>query len=344
MKAAVIHEHGEVGVLRVEDIPEPKPAPDEVLLKVLCAGLNHLDIWVRKGRPGATLTMPHVLGSDAVGVVQAVGTQVKNVRAGDEVVVYPGLSCGHCAFCTQGQRSLCESFGIVGLNRPGTFAEKVAVPASNVYPKPAHLSIEEAGGLVLASLTAWRMLITRADVKPGDCILIHGIGGGVAVSALQLAKRAGAEVIVTSSSDDKLARATELGADHTINYQKENVAERTRQITSGHGVDVVIDAVGAATWPIDLSVVHKGGRIVLCGITTGALAETNLQAVYWNQLTIMGSTLGSTGDLDQMLKAVKVAGFIPVVDEIFPLEKVQEATKKMEAGKQLGKIVLKVSD
>jgi NADPH2:quinone reductase len=328
----------------VEDIPEPKPAPDEVLLKVLCAGLNHLDIWVRKGRPGATLTMPHVLGSDAVGVVQAVGTQVKNVRAGDEVVVYPGLSCGHCAFCTQGQRSLCESFGIVGLNRPGTFAEKVAVPASNVYPKPAHLSIEEAGGLVLASLTAWRMLITRADVKPGDCILIHGIGGGVAVSALQLAKRAGAEVIVTSSSDDKLARATELGADHTINYQKENVAERTRQITSGHGVDVVIDAVGAATWPIDLSVVHKGGRIVLCGITTGALAETNLQAVYWNQLTIMGSTLGSTGDLDQMLKAVKVAGFIPVVDEIFPLEKVQEATKKMEAGKQLGKIVLKVSD
>ncbi|MBN2131712.1 MAG: zinc-binding dehydrogenase [Sedimentisphaerales bacterium] len=344
MRAAVFHEHGGVDVLRVEDVPEPKPAADEVVLKVLCAGLNHLDIWVRKGRPGATLKMPHVLGSDAVGVVQAVGVQVKNVTAGDEVVVYPGLSCGHCAFCEQGQRSLCASFGIVGLNRSGTFAEKIAVPAGNVYPKPAHLSNEEAGGFVLAYLTAWRMLMTRAEVKPGDCILIHGIGGGVAVCALQLAKSAGAEVIVTSSSDEKLVQAKKLGADYTINYQKENVAERAQQITAGQGVDVVIDAVGAATWPIDLSVVHKGGRIVLCGITTGALAETNLQAVYWNQLTIMGSTLGSAGDLRQMLKAVKVAKLRPVVDEVFPLAKVQEATKKMEAGKQLGKIVLKVSD
>jgi NADPH:quinone reductase-like Zn-dependent oxidoreductase len=289
------------------------------------------------------LQTPHVVGSDAVGVVQAVGAQVKNLKVGDEVVVYPGIGCGHCEFCEQGERSLCPSFGIIGLNRAGTFAEQVAVPASNVYPKPPHLSNEEAGGFVLAYLTAWRMLMTRAGVEPGDSVLIHGIGGGVASCALQLATRVGAEVIVTSSSDDKLAKAKGLGADHVINYTREDVAQRVKQITFNRGVDVVVDAVGAATWPIDLSVVRKGGRIVLCGITTGPLAETNLQAVYWNQLTILGSTLGSVGDLRQMIRAVTVSGLKPVVDEVFPLERVRDAMKKMEAGKQLGKIVLKVS-
>lgn len=344
MKAAVIHGHGELDVVHVEDVPEPKPAADEVVLKVLCAGLNHLDIWVRKGRPGTQLKTPHVLGSDAVGVVQAVGGQVKDVKVGDEVVVYPGIGCGHCEACERGERSLCPSFGIIGLNRAGTFAERVAAPASNVYPRPTHLSNEEAGGFVLAYLTAWRMLMTRAEVELGDSVLIHGIGGGVALCALQLAQRVGAEVIVTSSSDDKLARAQELGADHAINYTREDVAEHVRQVTSSRGVDVVIDAVGAATWPIDLSVVRKGGRIVLCGITTGPLAETNLQAVYWNQLTILGSTLGSLGELRQMIRAVTVSGLKPVVDEVFPLESVRDAMKKMETGKQFGKIVLKVSD
>ncbi|MBN1361451.1 MAG: zinc-binding dehydrogenase [Sedimentisphaerales bacterium] len=344
MRAAVIREHGGVDVLRVEEVPEPKPAADEVLVKVLCAGLNHLDIWVRKGRPGAKFQMPHVMGSDAVGVVEAVGAEVTHVKAGDEVVIYPGLSCGHCGACARGERSLCASFGIVGFQRPGTFAEKVAVPAYCVYPRPVHLSPEEAGGFVLAYLTAWRMLMTRAEVRPGDCVLIHGIGGGVAICALQLAKQAGAEVIVTSSSDEKLSRARELGADHTINYRKEDVAGHAREITGSSGVDVVIDAVGAATWPIDLSVVHKGGKVVLCGITTGAIAETNLQAVYWNQLTLMGSTLGSMDDLRRMVKAVEVGNLRPVVDEVFPLKKVQEATQKMEDARQLGKIVLKVSD
>ena len=343
MKAAVIREHGEVSVLKVEDIPEPKPAAGEVLVKVLCAGLNHLDIWVRKGRPGASLQMPHVMGSDGVGVVEAVGERVEHVKVGDEVVVYPGLGCNKCDACARGETSLCPSFGIVGFHRAGTFAEKVALPGCNVYPKPAHLSAEEAGGFVLTYLTAWRMLMTRAETLPGDCVLIHGIGGGVAVSALQLAKRFGAKVIVTSSSDEKLSRATEMGADDGINYQKEDVTERVRALTSGRGVDVVIDAVGAATWPINLAVVRKGGRIVLCGITTGAKAETNLQAVYWNQLTIMGSTLGSVADTHQMLGAVEVGRMQPVVDEVFPLEAVVEATKKMEAGKQLGKLVLKIS-
>jgi len=343
MKAAVIREHGEVDVLRVEDIPEPKPASGEVVVKVLCAGLNHLDIWVRKGRPGASLDGPHVMGSDAVGIVEAIGDNVAHVKAGDAVVIHPGLGCGRCDACARGEVSLCPSFGIVGFQRDGTFAEKVALPACNVYPKPAHLSNEEAGGLVLTYLTAWRMLMTRAQTKPGECVLIHGIGGGVAVCALQLAKYAGAKVIVTSSSDEKLSRAQKMGADARINYQKEDVTERVRELTGDRGVDVVIDSVGAATWPINLKVVRKGGHITLCGITTGAKAQTNLQLIYWNQLTIMGSTLGSTADMHQMLRAVEVGGLRPVVDEVFPLEAVQAATKKMEAGKQLGKLVLKVS-
>jgi NADPH:quinone reductase-like Zn-dependent oxidoreductase len=344
MKAAVIGEHGDLDVLEVKDVPEPTCGPDEVVLKVLCAGLNHLDIWVRKGRPGAELKMPHILGSDAVGVVEAVGERVENATVGEEVVLYPGLGCGHCEFCIRGRQNLCTSFGIIGLSRPGTYAEKVAVPAANVCAKPAHMSCEEAGGFVLAYLTAWHMLVGRAGVRAGDVVLIHGIGGGVALCALQLARLLGAEVTVTSSSDDKLTRARELGAHHTINYRKEDVPERVRDITVGRGVDVAFDTVGAATWPLDFACVRRGGTIVICGITTGPVAETNLQALYWNQLTVLGSTLGSLAELGQMVRAVTVNKLKPVIDEIFPLERARDAMGKMEAGRQFGKIVLSVLD
>ena len=344
MKAAVIHENGGLDVVRVEDIPEPKPVADEVVVKIHCAGLNHLDIWARKGRPGVQMKWPHVLGSDGVGVVEAVGGQVKHPKVGDTVVVYPGLSCGCCEACERGERSLCSSFSIVGLNRPGTFAQYAALPASNVYAKPPHLSDEEAGGFVLTYLTAWRMLMTKAQVKPGDSILIHGIGGGVAVCALQLGKLMGAEVIVTSSSAEKLEQARKLGADGTIDYKTENVAERIREMTAGRGVDVAVDTTGAATWPLDFDCVTKGGRIVLCGITTGATSETNLRTLYWNQLTVMGSTLGSIGELRQMLRAAAVAKLKPVIDEVFPLARVRDAMEKMETGRQFGKIILHISD
>jgi len=343
MKAAVIGEHGDLDVLEVKDIPEPTCGPDEVVLKVLCAGLNHLDIWVRQGRPGAELKMPHVFGSDAVGVVEAVGERVDSATVGEEVVLYPGLGCGHCEFCIRGRQNLCTSFGIIGLSRPGTYAEKVAVPAANVCAKPAHMSHEEAGGFVLAYLTAWHMLVGRAGVRAGDVVLIHGIGGGVALCALQLARLLGAEVIVTSSSDDKLTRARELGAHHTINYRKEEVPERVGDITVGRGVDVAFDTVGAATWPLDFACVRRGGTIVICGITTGPVAETNLQALYWNQLTVLGSTLGSLAELGQMVRAVTVSKLKPVIDEVFPLERVRDAMGKMEAGRQFGKIVLNIS-
>jgi len=343
MKAAVIHEHGGLNVLRVEEVPEPEPGPGEVVLKVLGAGLNHLDIWVRKGRPGMELDLPHVLGSDAVGIVAAVGANVECPKVEDEVVLNPALSCGHCEFCARGEQSECLSFGLVGLSRAGTFAEQVAVPACNAYPKPAHLSVEEAATLSLAFVTAWRMLMSRARVKPGESVLIHGIGGGVALSALQWAKRIGAEVIVTSSSDEKLARAAELGADHTINYRREDVVERVKAVTSQRGVDVVADSVGAATWPINSGVVRRGGRIVTCGITTGPKAEMNLQALYWNQVNVFGSTMGSAEDYRQMLRAVAVNQLWPVMDEVFPLEKAPEAMAKMEAAAQFGKIALRVS-
>jgi len=345
MKAAVIHEHGGLDRGRIDRVSEPEPAEDEVVLKVHSAGLNHLDIWVRKGWPGLEVAMPHILGSDAAGVVMAVGANVKNINVGDEVILNPGLSCDSCEFCSRGEQSQCLSFGIVGMTRQGTFAEQVAVPAQKVHPKPDHMNFDEAGAFVLSYLTAWRMLMTRAQLKPGQTVLIHGIGGGVALSALQLAKLTGAEVVVTSSSDEKLIRARKIGADYTINYSKvDDVAQCVRDVTSGRGVDIIIDTVGAATWHIDFSAVRRGGKIVLCGVTSGPQAPTNLQMLYWNQLTILGSTMGSDEDFRQMLKAVTAAKLKPVIDSVIPLADVKDAMGKMEEGKQFGKIVLKVSE
>lgn len=348
MKAAVINEHGGLDCVGVEEVAEPAFEPradrDEIVLEVRAAGLNHLDIWVRKGMPGHDLAMPHILGSDAAGVVVEVGADVTNVSVGDEVILNPGLSCGCCEYCDRGEHSECATFGIVGLSRPGTFAERVAAPARNVHPKPAHLTFDEAGVLGLSYVTAWRMLMTRAGLGAGQTVLIHGIGGGVALCALKLAGLVGAEVIVTSSSDEKLARAEKIGANHIINYKKvDDVAKCVKDITSGRGVDVVVDTAGAATWPIDFSAVRRGGKIVICGITTGAEAQTNLQALYWNQLTIMGSTMGSNEDFRRMLGAVTAAELKPVMDSVEPLENVHKAMGRMEAGEQFGKIVLRIS-
>lgn len=345
MRAAVIHEHGGLDRVRVEQVQGPHAAEWEVVVAVRAAALNHLDIHVRNGGRAMSLKMPHILGSEAAGVVAEVGHAVHGVEEGDEVVVNPGLSCGCCEYCRRGEQSECARFGIVGLTRHGTFAERVAVPAVNVWPKPAHLDFEKSSALVLAHLTAWRMLVGRAHLRAGETVLIHGIGGGVALAALQIAKLAGAEAIVTSSSDEKLARAKSLGADHAINYRNvDSVAEVVGNITACRGVDVAVDTVGAATWPIDFSAVRRGGRIVLCGVTSGASAETDLRTLYWNQLTILGSTLGSNEELRQMLRAVEAAHMEPLIDSTVPLERMPEAMGRMEAGLQFGKIVLKIAD
>jgi NADPH:quinone reductase-like Zn-dependent oxidoreductase len=343
MKAAVITEYGGIEKITVSEIDKPKPGAGEVLIQVKSAALNHLDIWVSYGRPSAKKNGPHILGSDASGIVAEVGAGVKGISVGGEVIINPGLSCGKCEHCRRGEQSECASFDIVGLGHQGAFAEYVVVPAANVFPKPAHLDFNEAAALPLAYVTAWRMLMTKAGLQAGKTVLIHGIGGGVALAALQLAKMAGAVAIVTSSSDEKLKKAQKLDADHIINYKNKNVPTAVRDITVGRGVDIAFDTVGAATIPMNLDVVRRGGKIVICGVTTGPKVELNLQAVYWNQLSILGSTMGSNDDFLKLLMAMDAAKLKPVVDSVFPLTEVRDAMKKMESGAQFGKIVLKIS-
>ncbi|GMV91429.1 MAG: alcohol dehydrogenase [Candidatus Hydrogenedentota bacterium] len=343
MKAAYIEQNGDLDALHVGDVADPKPARDEVVIEVKAAALNHLDIWVRKGRPGLELCFPHVLGSDAMGTVVALGSEVDTVEVGQEVVVDPGLSCGVCEFCLRGEQSECLHYGIVGMSRPGTFAERVSVPATNVHPSPSHLTPSEAAALPLAYLTAWRMLMTRGQLKASDTVLIHGIGGGVALAGLQLARLSGAEVIVTSSSDEKLQRAAKLGASATINYSNNpNVAVAVKDLTGGRGVDLVLDSVGAATWPINFGAIRRGGRIVHCGVTSGASAQVDISALYWNHVTILGSTMGSREEFRQMVRAVSSSKLKPAVDSVVSLNDARTAMGRMEHGEQFGKIVLDI--
>ncbi|HOS92465.1 MAG TPA: zinc-binding dehydrogenase [Armatimonadota bacterium] len=343
MRAIGIHEYGGLDRVQLIEVDEPTAADGEVVIDVRSAALNHLDVWVRNGRPGPGLPMPHILGSDAAGVITAVGEGVPRSRLGEEVVITPGLSCRRCEACIRGEHSECESFGIIGANRPGTFAERVAVPAYCAHPKPRALSFDQAAALPVAYLTSWRMLLSRAKLRPGESVLVHGVGGGVALAALQIAKLIGALVIVTSSSEEKLAKARALGADHSIDYgASPDVAGAVRELTDGRGVDVVVDTVGAATWPIDLSVVRKGGRVVLCGVTTGAEAPTDLRTVYWRQLSLLGSTFGNDEEFRLLLNATESAGLRPVIDSTYDIEDAADAMERMEAGKQFGKLVLRV--
>lgn len=329
MKACVIYKYGSAKELKIGEVPNPIPKPDEVLLSIQSASINHLDIWVRKGARGRKLRMPHIMGSDASGRV-----------GGKEVVLYPGISCGVCKYCKNGEETECLSFGIIGMSCHGTFAEYISVPKKNIFPKPKHMSFNEAAAFPLTFLTAWRMLVVKAKIKRGETVLIHGIGGGVALAGLILAKALWAKVIVTSSSDDKLEKALKLGADNSINYKIEDVVKEVKKITNSLGVDIVFDTAGASAFPLDFECLRKGGRIALCGVTTGANAEINLRKLYWDQLSIFGSTMGSRNDFAQMLKFVNKNKLKPVVDSVWPLEKIISATQKMEEGKQFGKIVI----
>lgn len=331
MKACVIHKHGGVEGLKIEEVSDPVPSQDGVIVEVHSASLNHLDIWVRRGARGKELKMPHILGSDASGMVK---------ETGEEVVVYPGTSCGSCEYCNRGEETECSSFGIIGMSTQGTFSEYIKVPANCIFPKPKHMNLEEASGFPLTFLTAWRMLMVKAKLKQGESILIHGIGGGVALAGLILSKTFGAKVIVTSSSSDKLSKAGKLGADNLINYKTSDVISEVKKITNSKGVDIVFDTVGSATWRIDFECVRKGGRIVLCGVTTGANSEINLRTLYWKQISVYGSTMGSRGDFIAMLEVVNAKKLKPVIDSVWPLEEIQSATKKMEEQRQFGKIVI----
>jgi NADPH:quinone reductase-like Zn-dependent oxidoreductase len=340
MRALYFETHGDPARLAFGERPDPEPGSGEVVVRVQAAALNHLDLFVLNGMPGIPVALPHIGGADGAGTVAAVGAGVTGWAAGDEVVINPGLSCGSCEFCARGEESMCVGFRIVGEHVDGTFAEYVRVPAASLAAKPAHLSWVEAGAFGLTFLTAWRMLITRAKLGRGETVLIHGIGGGVALAALAIAKDAGAAAIVTSSDEGKLARARGLGADHALNYASCDVAREVRGLTGKRGVDVVVETAGQATWLASLKCAAKGGRIVTCGATTGPNPAEEIRLVFWNQLSILGSTMGSRGDWDAMVRAVERGKLKPVVDRVLPLERGREAYERMLSSGQFGKIVL----
>jgi NADPH:quinone reductase-like Zn-dependent oxidoreductase len=344
MKATVFHEHGSPDVLQYEDFPDPDVGPNQVLVDIKAVALNHLDLFTRAGIPGLKLDMPHILGSDISGTVKEIG---KNVTAdldiGQKVIVDPGRSCGVCEYCIRGEVSLCAKYGILGEHYRGGYADLISVDSKHVVPIPSHskLDFNESAAAPLTFMTAWRMLMSKAQVKPGDDVLIIGIGGGVAVAALQIAKLAGARVIVTSSSDDKLEKATELGASIGINHRnKPDFHKEVFAITDRRGVDVVVDSVGEATWEKSLRSLTKGGKLVTCGATSGPHVSINANLVFWKQLEILGSTMGSRGELRDVLKLVWRGKLKPVVDRIFPLSKAKEAHEILEKGEQFGKLVL----
>ncbi len=340
MKAVTLTAFGDVENLDIRDVEDPIAAPGEVVLDIRAAALNHLDIWVRQGAKDQ-LPLPWIPGSDAAGTVAAVGEGVDGWDVGQDVVLNTGLDRDEPQPHPARENALTR--GIIGLSRPGTFATKVAVPAWCVHPKPEHLSYGQAAALPLDHLTAWRMVFSRAQLQPGEIVLIHGIGGGVALAALQWTTLAGGRAIVTSSSDEKLRRAHELGAETGINYQTtDDVAQAVQEATGGRGADVAIDSVGAATWPINFQAVRPGGRIVHCGVTTGKETTVSIQQLYWNQLSVLGSTMGSQEEFADMLRAVNAAAIEPIIDSTWKLDDIRDATRRMEAGEQFGKIVIEM--
>jgi zinc-binding alcohol dehydrogenase/oxidoreductase len=320
MKAIRIHEDGGPEVLRYEDAPDPEPGAGEVVVRLHAASLNHLDLWVRKGLP--SVPKPRILGADGAGV---------RVDTGEAVVINPGIEHG-------------DEIHVIGEHTQGTHAELVAVPESNVYPLPGGVSFEDAAAFPLVFETAYRMLVTRAGLAEGEWVLVWGIGGGVATAAFQIAKALGARTIVTSSSDAKLERARELGADATVNHATGDVTAAVKEATGGAGADVVVEHVGEATWKTSLQAARSGGRIVVCGATSGPNPPAMLHRIWWKQLSVLGSTMGTRADFEAVYELVASGRVRPVVDSVFSLAEARAAHERLEAGEQLGKIVLSIPD
>jgi NADPH:quinone reductase-like Zn-dependent oxidoreductase len=340
MKATIFKQHGGPEVLEYTDVPDPTIRANEVLVEVKACAMNHLDVFVRNGLPGIDIPLPHILGCDVAGVVREAGELVNWVKPGDEVMVQPGTSCGHCEACLSGQDNLCREYDMIGYRRNGGYAELVAVPGVNLIPKPTELSWEEAAALPLVTVTAWHMLVTRAGVQPGEDVLVHAAGSGVGSVAIQIAKLRGARVITTASSDEKLAKARELGADETINYTRDDWPKEVRRVTERRGVDVVVEHTGAATWPGSISSLKNNGRLVTCGATSGFDARTDLRQVFFRHLTLLGSFMGSKAELLEAMKFVVQGKIRAVVDRVFPLSEARQAHELMENRGQFGKIVL----
>jgi NADPH:quinone reductase-like Zn-dependent oxidoreductase len=342
MKAVIFSEYGGPEVLRYTDVPEPAIGPDDVLVRVRACALNHLDIWIRRGLPGVLIPLPHILGSDIAGEIAEVGKQVSGIKTGEKVVLSPGISCGHCEQCAAGKDSQCREYTLFGYMLPGGYAEYVKAPAVNVIPMPPDLSYEEAAAVPLVFVTAWHMLITRAALKPAEEVLVLGAGSGVGSAAIQIAKVAGARVIATAGTEEKLAKAKELGADDTILHSKQDIANEVKRLTNRRGVDVVFEHVGEATWEKSIHSLAVGGRLVTCGATTGFDGKIDIRYLFTRQISILGSYMGGKAELLSVMELVRRKQVRPVIDKVFPLAEAAEAHRRLESREQFGKIVLRV--
>lgn len=342
MKAVRIHEHGGPECLRIDEIPEPDPAPGEVVVGVRAVALNHLDVWVRRGIPGQTFPLPIIPGSDASGVVAKVGSGVDGWREGDEVVIAPGRSCGTCPACLSGNDPLCRRYGIAGESGDGGCAERVAVAARYLLRKPSDLAFTDAAAIPLDFLTAWHMLVTRAAIRPGETVLVQAGGSGVGSSALQIAKLWGLRTITTVGSAAKAARARELGADEVIEYRETDFVAEVKRLTGRRGVDVVVEHVGGDTFERSIRALCRGGRLVTCGATSGHEVKVNLRLVFFKLLSILGSTMGSLAELHEIMRHVEAGRLRAVVDRVLPLERIAEGHQIIEDRMAFGKIVIEV--
>ncbi len=340
MKAARIHQHGGPEVLVYEDAPDPAIKANEVLVRVRACALNHLDLWVRGGIPGMAFEMPHILGSDIAGEIAAVGELCWRVRPGQRVLLSPGLSCRQCPRCAAGEDNFCPHYTIFGLRVPGGDAELVAAPEYAVIPIPDDLTFEEAAAAPLVFLTAWHMLHGRAQLQPGEDVLVLAASSGVGSAAVQIAKLFQCRVIATAGGDAKLEAARKLGADFVIDHYHQDIAAEVKKLTDRRGVDVVFEHVGAATWPKSLQSLAQGGRLVTCGATTGYDAKVDLRFLYSRQHSLLGSFMGTLGDLHQVLRFVFRKQLKPVIDRVYPLTGVRAAHERLENKEQFGKVVV----
>ncbi len=343
MKAMVIREHGGPEKLLHEDVPTPEPGPGQVLVRVEAVALNHLDIWNRIGIPGLKIKFPHILGADIAGQVAKLGPGVHGIAEGTPIVVNPGISCGHCRECLSGRDNLCREYSILGEHVDGGYAEFIAIPAANVVPRPARMSATDAAAFPLTMLTAWQMLVTKARVQPGETVVIMGAASGVGTAGVQIAKLLGARVIATATSDAKCERARQLGADEVVNTETQDLVEVVRKLTGKRGADVIFEHVGKAVWQKVILACARGGRIVTCGATTGYDVVTDLRHIFFRQIAVLGSTMGSKGEMFTIVDHVAAGRLKPVVDRVMPLADAAEAHRLLEDRAQFGKIVLQVA-
>jgi NADPH2:quinone reductase len=343
MQAVQFSEHGGREVLEYGEFDDPEIGREDVLIDVKAAALNHLDVFSRYGLGALErldLEMPHIPGSDGAGVVEAVGEDVERFEPGDRVALSAGLACGHCEFCREGDPTRCTDYRIIGEHVRGIQSELAAMPADNLVSVPDHVEWETAAAAPLVFQTAWRMLVTRVDLDPGESVLVLGASGGVGHAAVQIADYIGAEVYATASNETKLQHASDLGADHVINYEQRDFADAIDDATDGRGVDVVVDHIGKATWQDSLHSLAKGGRIVTCGATTGRDPETDINSIFWNQLEIHGSTMGTPGEVDDVLALVWEGAFEPEIRATLPMSQIADAHELLEEREGFGKVVV----